>query len=73
MYYLITKRETKFEASLVNLKLQYYRGVFDSRSFFEDVARKRDYYIRELKPLVFEELPRFEEVEKTLKSWIKNG
>ena len=70
LYYLITKKEIKFDEDLINLKLQYYKMKFSTTLFLKSVAGMQDYYDRELKGLVFGELPKFGEVKKHISDWI---
>ena len=70
LYYLITKKEIKFDEDLINSKLQYYKMEFSTDLFLKSVADKQDYYDRELKGLVFGELPKFGEVKKHISDWI---
>jgi hypothetical protein len=70
LHYLISKRRIKFDGNLVNSKLQYYKIRFSTSLFHKAVADKQDYYAKELKGLVFGELPQFGEVKKSLSDWI---
>jgi hypothetical protein len=69
LYYLITKRKIKFDENLINSKLQYYNIMFTTNLFLNHVAGKQDYYTHELNSLIFDELPKFEEVKRVLDKW----
>ncbi len=71
LQYLITKRKIKFEEDLINFKLEYYKMKFSAALFLKSVSEHRSYYNRELKSLVFGELPRFDEIKDTMSDWIK--
>ncbi len=68
--YLITKKKIKFDENLINSKLQYYKLRFSENIFIKHVAEKQGYYNRELKGLVFGELPKFEEIKRNLIAWV---
>ncbi len=68
--YLIAKKRIRFDEELINSKLKYYKMEFSTGLFIKSVAAKRGYYGRELKGLVFGELPKFEEVKKNIADWI---
>jgi len=69
--YLILNKGVKFDEEMVNAKLAYYNLKFSQKSFFEKLSEKGEYWKGELKPLVFGELPSFEDSEKTVKKWAK--
>lgn len=71
LQYLITKRRIKFEEDLINSKLGYYKIKFSPDSFLKNVSVHQNYYNRELKGLVFGELPGFDEIKDTISDWIK--
>ena len=70
LYYLVSKKRIKFDVDLVNSKLQYYKMNFSASLFLNSVTSKQDYYARELKGLVFGELPPFIEIKKSLSDWV---
>ncbi len=70
LHYLISKKRIRFDEDLVNSKLQYYKMKFSASLFLKAIADKQEYYARELKGLVFGELPKFGEVRKSLSDWI---
>ena len=70
LQYLITKRKIRFEEDLVNSKLEYYKMKFSPSLFLKSVSDHQSYYNRELKGLVFGELPRFDEIKDTISDWI---
>ena len=72
LYYLIAKKGIKFDESLTNSKLEYYKMRFSKSVFLKSVLGHREYYERELKSLVFGELPRFGNVNGAISKWIKD-
>ena len=70
LHYLISKKQIKFDENLTNSKLQYYNMKFSASLFIKSVTDKQGYYVRELKGLVFGELPQFSEIKKCLSDWI---
>ena len=71
LQYLITKRKIKFDEDLINSKLEYYKMKFSPALFLKSVSDHQGYYNRELKSLVFGELPKFDEIKDTILYWIK--
>ena len=70
LQYLITKRKIRFEEDLVNSKLEYYKMKFSPALFLKGVSDHQSYYNRELRGLVFGELPRFDEIKDMISDWI---
>ncbi len=73
LYYLISKKGIKFKDGLVNKKLEYYKIVFSNAGFIKELKHRKETYLRELKGIVFDEIPAFNEVERTLDKWLANG
>ncbi|MFH1752306.1 MAG: nucleotidyl transferase AbiEii/AbiGii toxin family protein [archaeon] len=69
--YLIEKKKIPFKKTLANQKLEYYNKKFTKKEFLEKVKSKQEYYKKELKNLVFEELPNYKKIVKNLKNWIE--
>lgn len=72
LYYLINRKNIKLDIELVNRKLAYYGLSFDSSQFMQRVDSRKKLYFRELKPIIFGELPDFDEVRSCIKSWISS-
>ena len=70
LYYLISRKQIQFDENLTNSKLEYYNMKFSAIQFLKSVTDKQDRYVRELKGLVFGELPHFGETKKGLSDWI---
>jgi hypothetical protein len=70
LHYLVSRKRIRFEEDLINSKLQYYNMTFSKGLFLKRAEDKQDYYERELKGLVFGELPKFSVIEKALSDWI---
>ncbi|MDE1868659.1 MAG: nucleotidyl transferase AbiEii/AbiGii toxin family protein [Candidatus Micrarchaeota archaeon] len=70
--YLVTKKGVRFDKGMVNSKLRYYRFEFSTDLFLKNISAMRGYYSRELKSLVFGELPRFDDVKGNLADWVSD-
>lgn len=68
--FFLTRKNVKLDVETVNEKLRYYEKSFDEKTFIKSVESKKDFWEKELKPLVFGKLPTFEEAEKTIKKWL---
>ena len=71
LYYLISKKRIGFDDGLINSKLEYYKIKFSPKGFLKGILGHHAYYEKELRGLVFGELPKFDEVKKALLNWIK--
>ena len=54
--------------SLIDRKLEYYNMKFDSEDFKENLREKEDFWKAELDPIIFGQLPAFEEVRNLIAS-----
>ncbi len=71
LYFLITKKQVKFQKEMVNKKLEYYKINFDQRIFKKKIEEEENTWKKELPAFVFSSLPDFKIVEKTLLAWCK--
>lgn len=71
LFSLVTRKSVRFNLVLVNQKLKYYDTAFSSELFRKKLEKKKSTWKKELGPLVFGALPEFENVETTLKNWVK--
>jgi predicted nucleotidyltransferase component of viral defense system len=69
LYYLISKKGIKFRKGLVDKKLQYYKEAYSAEKLAQKIEKVESAYVRELKSLVFEELPDFERVSNIINKW----
>ena len=72
LYYLINRKNIKLDIELVNRKLAYYDLSFDSSLFMQKIDSRKKLYFRELKPIIFGELPDFDEVRSCIGSWVSS-
>ncbi len=70
LYYLVEKNDVVFDKKLVNKKLGFYNQKFSKKLFFKKMAEKEKHYKKELKNLVFDELPEFKKTINTIKKWL---
>ncbi|PIN98604.1 MAG: hypothetical protein COT90_03510 [Candidatus Diapherotrites archaeon CG10_big_fil_rev_8_21_14_0_10_31_34] len=70
LHYLIKKKKAAFSQELADKKLAYYNEKFTKKEFLGKAKEKKDYFEKELKNLVFDELPEFNQAIKTIKNWI---
>ncbi len=71
LYYLISKKNIRFDEPAVNLKLNYYKMVFSKTKFIERINVMQNTYVKELNGLIYGELPKFTDVIKCIQKWIK--
>lgn len=71
LYHLIQNKKAKFKKELIEKKLEYYSKGFSEKEFLQEAKSKKKYYAKELKNIVFEELPKFAKIQKTIKNWVK--
>ena len=69
--YLATSKKVKFEEALVNDKLKYCNMQFDKRQFMEKVAHAEGFCSKELESIVFDQLPDYSGIKRTLEKWLK--
>ena len=69
LYYLIDKKGIKFNEKLINKKMEYYDEVFSLRAFSEEINSREEYYYKEMKGIVFDDLPEFKRVSTALIRW----
>ncbi len=70
LYYLIRRKNIKFNIELVNRKLAYYNLNFDSSQFMQKLESRNEIYSKELKPVILGDLPDFDEVKSYIGKWI---
>jgi len=78
LWYLMTRPDAggggtpweKGMISMINSKLEYYDLTFDHSNFNEKLMRKEDFWKAELDPIIFVQLPPFEDVLKAIASCI---
>ncbi len=71
LQYLIEKKHAAFNQQLADKKMAYYSKKFSKKGFLEKAKQKKEYYKKELKNIVFDELPEFNEIIKTIQKWAK--
>lgn len=72
LYYLINRKKIKLDIGLINRKLAYYDLSFDSSQFMQRTDSRKKLYFRELKPIIFGELPDLDEVRSCICSWVSS-
>jgi len=68
-YFLISEKKINFDKELINEKLEYYKKSFSKAEFLKNVKGREKYYVKELKNIVFGDLPHFSEVYSTIHKW----
>lgn len=71
LYYLVEKKQINFNEGLTAKKLAYYGKGFSKQEFLEKARQKQPYFEKELKNMVFDELPNFGEIIQKLQNWAK--
>ncbi len=69
LYYLISKNGIKFREEMVNKKLQYYKEKFSVSKLSNEIGKRKSVYVKELRSIIFEELPDFDLVINTISKW----
>ncbi len=70
LYFLIRNKNISFEQGLVNKKLEFYKINFSRDLFMREIKARSQRLRKDLKNLVFVELPEYEDIVKTLENWI---
>lgn len=70
LYFLISNKKILFRPELVSKKLEYYRINFSRDLFIREINSRAQRFERDLKNLVFVELPGYESVVKNIEEWI---
>ena len=73
LYYLILKKNIRFDVELVNKKLAFYGLSFDSSQFTQKLDSREWIYNGELKPTIFGELPQYNEVKSHIEKWLNQS
>ncbi|MCX6803875.1 MAG: nucleotidyl transferase AbiEii/AbiGii toxin family protein [Candidatus Diapherotrites archaeon] len=69
LWFLI-KRGAAPKKELIMEKLAFYKETFSKKAFYEKLSEKEKIFMAELKQLVFNELPKFEELKKEIKKFV---
>lgn len=70
LYYLIDKKGIPFNIELIKKKIGPYRISFSKPEFMRAVMDRQANYARELKSLIFGDLPDFNTAYKTIEGWV---
>ncbi len=73
LHYLTANKHVKFEEDLVNAKLKYYNMKFDRNSFVEKLEAMESAYSKELKSIVFDQLPPYDNVKENIGAWLSRS
>ncbi|MDD4251193.1 MAG: nucleotidyl transferase AbiEii/AbiGii toxin family protein [Candidatus ainarchaeum sp.] len=68
--FLIKEKNICFNESLIQKKLDYYNEDFSKAKFEKKLKEKKVIYKPELKSLVFNDLEKFEKIEKNILGWM---
>ena len=71
LQYLIEKKSVAFNQGLVDKKLAFYKTKFSTKEFLEKAKQKQALFERELKNLVFTDLPNFKQAMYTIQKWVQ--
>lgn len=64
--WFLLKRGTGVNIGMANKKLKYYKKTFEPRVFKNSIRAKKDIWSAELTPIIFGQLPKFDEVENAI-------
>ena len=71
LFFLIKWKGVPFDSVLAGKKLAFYGEKFSVKGFLGAAAKKEAYFEKELKNLVFDDLPEFSEVMSLVRGWVK--
>lgn len=71
LHFLAENKKAVFNEQMANKKLEYYNLKFSKELFLSKTSEKKEDWERELEQLVFGQLGKYSEAEKTLKHWIE--
>lgn len=71
--FLIERKNILFEIGLINEKLSFYKKTFESEFFLEKLESRGEVFGRELKSIIFGDIPPFEAVLKRVENWLDSG
>lgn len=72
LWFLLIKRGLSFDLDLINKKLKLYNLEFDLNQFIRAVERKKGLWQLDLKNLIIDSLPDFNEIKKAVIGRIQN-
>lgn len=70
LYYLIVNKRIPFNEKLVDSKLEYYNTDFSRHKFLGEIGGRKKDYAKELKGMVFEDLPDYNLVMSAMAQWV---
>ena len=69
LQHLIEKKAVAFNQGLADKKLEFYNTKYSTKEFLEKTMQKHAFFEKELKSIVFTELPNFNQAMQTIKKW----
>ncbi|MFA4855671.1 MAG: nucleotidyl transferase AbiEii/AbiGii toxin family protein [archaeon] len=72
LQHLIEKKAVAFNKELADKKLAFYGAEFSTKEFLKKTRQKQAFFEKELKNLVFTDLPSFRQTMQTIQKWAKN-
>lgn len=69
LFFLIRKKNAKFNLKIINEKLKYYDIAFSKELFYKKLEKKKKEWDKELKQLVFGKFPKHEDAITEIKKW----
>ncbi len=71
LQYLIEKKSVAFNLALADKKLAFYGTKFSIKEFLEKTRQKQAFFEKELKNIVFSELPPFRQAMRSIQKWVQ--
>ncbi|MCL6090625.1 MAG: nucleotidyl transferase AbiEii/AbiGii toxin family protein [Candidatus Thermoplasmatota archaeon] len=68
--FLIERKNIRFETGLINKKLEFYDRTFEYELFLDKLKSREQAFNRELKSIIFGDIPPFETVLKRIENWV---
>ncbi|MDO8537996.1 MAG: nucleotidyl transferase AbiEii/AbiGii toxin family protein [archaeon] len=70
LQYLIEKKSVAFNKELADKKLAFYGTNFSTQEFAQKIRQEQPFFEKELKNLVFTELPNFKQAMYIIQKWV---
>lgn len=70
LWHLINTTKITFNENIINEKLKYYNKKYSKELFIESINKKELFFTKELKSIVLNELPSFNNCTSTILNWI---
>ena len=70
LFYMISRKNILLDTALINKKFAFYNLTFDSDAFIKKIESRSTLFVKEMKPIIFGDLPEFDYVQRSIEEWI---